>query len=1638
MSEYLLTWLNNEITLSKPVINIPKEFYTGYLFGEVIYKLNIINENEFKASFLNTRTYEDIIKNFQNLSIFLKKIDLDLPSNFIQPIMNKDIVAAANVLYKIKKGLDRKKINFNKIRTSQDGVKLDDEEMKKKIINLLDGKSSNENTIENDRYQRTIEKAFQTKSKIDSVIKQKSNLEIINDNSSNNNNINSNEEEKKKEPPQEEEEKNEKTPLSRYQYHRNAMSQILKPTKKIDNEEDDNTFKFNVFQQSMQRMGLDINFQKMNTLNGKLNFDMSQDIIMKKLKEQLKERMEMKKENELRTSKKIKEELKNNFFNNDIPPDEINFLKREKNPLIPKRIYCTAFSTVSLGNTNKSQTFRKRLEYEKQFNLAKKNKIIAKRIDYFRSLILRQKKQPQSRVIKLRPTMSTEEKFNSNFFFTSLNNKSLDQSVKESQIRIKTKDEDTPLMKKIIYQMIELAEECYEYQKSTKEDNLHLDLFKKWNNMFINNIPLVNIEEDLEAKQIKQSTNDDEQTLDMTQVPYTETEENEVLDYLCYVGNWDHTQIIPNKDKGKKINYEFIVDNYKSDFEPTTEEIDDATVPKNSSTNYQFGEIVDMIVDQKLGNERNQEDFIKEVSEGKWEHIPFKICLLGYPLSGKKTLARKIKEKYQNIKIYSVNEILQDYVKEWENINTPVENLPKFKSMKKNQIDEYKSKQEEKIAQFKPKYEMIQSFIENKEITDEMLFNLLIKKVEEDFPFENISKTKEEIMKRRGKISTLEANLATLKEQNATSKKPKIKEEQAIEKEIQSLLLESYSGFIVTDFPQNISQSFLLEHYLTGYEDQLSKPKTEKQIIMSKLSKIVDQVPKKGDTSLNSKSGIDCIINLNTPSNVINERYEKIKYDPVNNVIYTEKDLSTLKLDKKVLERLTSDIPELNKENFEKLMKNYNLNYVKIKNFYDSFVYDENQKILININCDEYNEKDLIVDYVDNNILKSLFVRQEKKEKEMNSIEDKETEKEPQMNQQIKENNNNDIILNNNNNSNESNETEKDIIINFEVPQKKNLTKKKISSYNVNEQNCEIYFNEIMSFDEKYILNTKFFVYRLEKQKKEIITRINLIQKQFKKYLNKKTNKKDLINIYISKYNDFHSNHLKFMTNPTVIKAFNKDIIDLNDKLWEMVQEKKLNSIDELEQIKSSGFIENELRKFYTFIVDQFKIETEKFLIVYKITTKYFNLPIEIDLEDLYQSDCILKFKNQVKQIDSNEFVMEEYISNIENIYLNCFNLIFKLNEYINQIETNLKNANINNNNESITSSSRKRLIRKKNTNIGDNNVTINTNNTKCINNSNYAKSLLDEIKQIIKLEKIKYKFRVTLLKNFSSTYITKIFTFTKNVYEKLDNWIILSVYRQNERINMVIEKLKRILEQGIPINDDVNDENKISTIELDDFSKDENYYDVIDTNKLLNGKQEEESNTEFNYDASELFNIYQEIKTYKIEENIIGTDVFFEIFVKKYLFSKNENIKGICQKMKKLSSKDNKKIFSLFKTHKNDDYINFSEVFTFIALAGVEVITEENFENLEKNFGCKLINGNLIKKEEFYEYKFWFEKENDTAVKDAEFGIKDLIYNIWKVEDDGKELFNFSNFIGIINNKRYFSETSPEKIQKYFDYIYA
>lgn len=48
MVDILLSWLNTEISLSKKISNIEKDFSNGYLFGELLYKCNqLVNFSDF-------------------------------------------------------------------------------------------------------------------------------------------------------------------------------------------------------------------------------------------------------------------------------------------------------------------------------------------------------------------------------------------------------------------------------------------------------------------------------------------------------------------------------------------------------------------------------------------------------------------------------------------------------------------------------------------------------------------------------------------------------------------------------------------------------------------------------------------------------------------------------------------------------------------------------------------------------------------------------------------------------------------------------------------------------------------------------------------------------------------------------------------------------------------------------------------------------------------------------------------------------------------------------------------------------------------------------------------------------------------------------------------------------------------------------------------------------------------------------------------------------------------------------------------------------------------------------------------------------------------------------------------------------
>ena len=71
-----------------------------------------------------------------------------------------------------------------------------------------------------------------------------------------------------------------------------------------------------------------------------------------------------------------------------------------------------------------------------------------------------------------------------------------------------------------------------------------------------------------------------------------------------------------------------------------------------------------------------------------------------------------------------------------------------------------------------------------------------------------------------------------------------------------------------------------------------------------------------------------------------------------------------------------------------------------------------------------------------------------------------------------------------------------------------------------------------------------------------------------------------------------------------------------------------------------------------------------------------------------------------------------------------------------------------------------------------------------------------EEMKQAIKIEKSKYRFRVTLLKYWGLNCLKNLRKIASNIYNKLDDWIILSIKAENEAVSQLITILKNAIEK--------------------------------------------------------------------------------------------------------------------------------------------------------------------------------------------------------------------------------------------------
>ena len=134
------------------------------------------------------------------------------------------------------------------------------------------------------------------------------------------------------------------------------------------------------------------------------------------------------------------------------------------------------------------------------------------------------------------------------------------------------------------------------------------------------------------------------------------------------------------------------------------------------------------------------------------------------------------------------------------------------------------------------------------------------------------------------------------------------------------------------------------------------------------------------------------------------------------------------------------------------------------------------------------------------------------------------------------------------------------------------------------------------------------------------------------------------------KYNKFLDDYPDLKDDPQVKEEHHQEVDDLNDKIYEIIETRKNEAVEERKKIMTSGWIENEMEKFYMALERLFQNEIDKFIGSLQIMRDYYhNLDNRPLIELPFSTIDIIK--EEIDQTPIEEFNVEGEETQQENKY---------------------------------------------------------------------------------------------------------------------------------------------------------------------------------------------------------------------------------------------------------------------------------------------------------------------------------------------------------------------------------------------------
>ena len=761
-------------------------------------------------------------------------------------------------------------------------------------------------------------------------------------------------------------------------------------------------------------------------------------------------------------------------------------------------------------------------------------------------------------------------------------------------------------------------------------------------------------------------------------------------------------------------------------------------------------------------------------------YIPIKLSLLGHSFGGKRAQAKMICDSYP-FKQYNIEDLVNKSLEILERLETPIEANPKFKTMKKNQIDQLqdeKNKDEIKFAEIKKIASIIRDSrkINKDSNLDDVYINLLLAFIKFDFPEKTESQILDEVVQKHKRKKEIIEELNKIKEEALNKKaKPKVKEEQQLNQELSKINTESNKGIVIIDFPQTLNQAKLLENKLTNYIQEIEKPKQQVQIYRENLAMLVDRSQKPPISNELNNGGLDIILNLEVDSQICIKRSVLRRVDPNNGNLYHLED-NPPPNDNKVLDRLK---PIEDAGASETVLKHKHVMFdneiTQLNDFYNPFgIQEHNFSLMHKVNGQKNKEQ------VFNSINEIIS-------KYAKTIDEKET-----LIFENKHHNNEEMIIPNSS-LNQHNLTShyQSINLNLSIDQNKEINNvngdqnndilssshnfvmisledvKKKLSFEMRENLIKNFFKTYETYTNECKSVFKFF----RKQNDLIINGYYNIQKRFLDFIRRKNQKQQVILEYTIKYNKFLDDYPDLKDDIQLREEHMHNIDNLGDKIWDIIDIRKTESIEERNKIISQGWIEKEMEKTFSSIITLFQCEMDKFLSFLLILREYYFSLENKPLVMIPNTIEIVKEELEAYPIENSD--NENLFPRLEKLYKIALKLQFMWDDMNNKVEE-----------KEITTD---RESKNKRTLSVINHHGNKTAKDQLIIEKKESYKFEEDYKSILKNEKAKYRFRLTLIKHWVINRLKSFRRIATHTFEKLDNWIITSVKIENDALNQLV-----------------------------------------------------------------------------------------------------------------------------------------------------------------------------------------------------------------------------------------------------------